>query len=245
MDNSVQSVDANVNDLSAIQRAVKIYTDPENAYESIRKNPTWLFPVIVTILLAIITIFSTTDLQIQAQRDAILKSEMIPEEQKDKILENMEENQGDLVKTKILPAGMSIIGTFIYFAIAAGIFMIIGNFIMGGKTTFKQNFALFAWGSLIGVAETIVKVPLMLSKGSYKVYTSLALLMDESQSKTILFQILDAIDLFAIWKVIVYAIGFSVVYQFARKKGYMAVVPLYIIIIAISIGFRQLFNGFF
>lgn len=245
MDNSIQSSNENVKELSAVQRAVKIYSDPQTAFESIREKPTWLFPVLVTIILAIITIFSTTDLQRQAQRDAILKSEMIPEEQKDKILENMEENQDDIVKTKLLPAGMSIIGTFIYFAIAAGIFMMIGNLIMGGKTTFKQNFALFAWGSMIGVAETVVKVPLMLSKGSYKVYTSLALLMDESQSKTVLFQLLDAIDLFAIWKVIVFAIGFGVVYQFGRKKGYMAIVPLYIIIIAVSIGFKQMFSGFF
>jgi len=245
MDNPVQTTNENVKELSAVQRAVKIYSDPESAFESIREKPTWLFPVLVTIILALITIFSTTDLQLQAQKDAILKSEMIPEDQKDQILENMEENQSSFVKTKILPSGMAVIGTFFYFAIAAGIFMMIGNLIMGGNTTFKQNFALFAWGSLIGVAETVVKVPLMLSKGSYKVYTSLALLMDESQSKTVLFQLLDAIDLFAIWKVIVFAIGFGVIYKFGKKKGYMAVVPLYIIIVAISIGFKQMFSGFF
>ena len=119
MDNPVQTTNENVKELSAVQRAVKIYSDPESAFESIREKPTWLFPVLVTIILALITIFSTTDLQLQAQKDAILKSEMIPENQKDQILENMEENQSSFVKTKILPSGMAVIGTFFYFAIGA------------------------------------------------------------------------------------------------------------------------------
>ncbi len=243
MENSDQIINENSKDLSAVQRIVKIYSDPAAAFESIRKNPTWLIPVLLTILLAITMILSTSDLQVEAQKEAILSSERMTEEQKDMILEGMEDS-GPL-KTQVLPAGMAVIGTFIYFAIAAAIFMMIGNLIMGGNTTYKQNFALFAWGSLIGIAEIIVKVPLMLSKGTYKVYTSLALLMDESESGTVLFQVFDAVDLFAIWKIVVFSIGFSVIYQISRKKGYMAIVPLYLIIVAISIGFKQMFSGFF
>jgi len=243
MENSVNVTDENTIELSAVQRAVKIFSDPAPAFESIRIKPTWLFPVIVTIIMAVIMIFLTTDLQLQAQKDAILNSERIPEEQKDALIEGME--GAGAVKTIVLPSGAAIIGSFIYFALAGAVFMLIGNVFMGGQTSYKQNFALAAWGSIIGIAETIVKIPLMISKGSYNVYTSLALLLDESESKTVLFQVFDAIDLFAIWKIVIFAIGFSVIYKFSQKKGYMAIIPLYLIIIAISIGFKQIFSGYF
>ena len=74
-----------------------------------------------------------------------------------------------------------------------------------------------------------------------QVYTSLAVLMDLADKKTVLFSILNAFDVFMIWKVILWSIGMSVIYQFSRAKGYTAVISLYVIFIAISVGLGQLF----
>jgi hypothetical protein len=134
---------------------------------------------------------------------------------------------------------------FAGYAIVALAFMVVGNFILGGEATFKQNYALFAWGSTIGIVESIVKIPMMLIKNSVEVYTSLAILMDSSESKTVMFKILNAFDIFAIWKVIVISIGFSILYKFSRGKSYSAIGGLYAIYILIAIGLSQLFGGFF
>jgi hypothetical protein len=84
----------------------------------------------------------------------------------------------------------------------------------------------------------------MLSKGTIKVYSSLAVFLNSGEADSVLFKILDGFDVFAIWKIIVFAIGFSVFYQMTRTKAYTAITSLYIVYLIISISLSQLFKGF-
>ncbi len=230
-------------ELSMLETFIAVFTNPEQAFQSIKARPNWLFPVIAIILFGILSSIFLADINIEMQKKAILDSERIQEEQKDMFLAEFED------PSFMRKYGFGIIGIAFYvfagFSIAALAFMVVGNFIMGGSTTFKQNFTLFAWGSLIGIVESLIKIPLMVSKGTIEVYTSLAVFMDSSQSKTVLFGILNAIDLFAIWKIIVFAIGFSVIYNFSKGKSYAAVISLYVLYTLGAVGISQLFGGFF
>lgn len=231
-----------VQKMSFGQKFLGIFNVQPAVFENLRLYPDWLIPVVIIILVSIITIMTTTDLQLAAQREFIDSSEMIPEDRKVDMLDQLE-NQG-WVRTKLIPSVGGIFAIFIYYAVMAAAFLLFGNFIFGGSASFKQMFALVSWGSLIGLLEMAIKLPLMLSKGTMQVYTSLALLMDTSESKSVLFNILDAVDVFTIWKIIVFSVGFAIIYKFSKGKGYTAVITLFLIYLILKIGLSQLFQGF-
>ncbi len=236
MNESTQSAPASSNPVDTV---VKVFTDPQKAFEQVKAKPTWLLPILISIIVGLAFTYLTQDIQAEMQRDFIMESERYTEEQKDMILENME-NPGAFMKN-VMPALGVVVWSFVApLGIALGM-LIFGNFIFGGQSTFKMNFVVAAWAGLIGALEALIKLPLVLAKGSMHVYTSLAVFMDPSEFKTVTFGILNLVDIFSIWKIIVYAIGFSVIYKFARNKGYITLVVLYLIYGFAAIGFTQLF----
>jgi hypothetical protein len=145
---------------------------------------------------------------------------------------------GKIVTATVFP----IIGTFLVVLVVGVAFLFTGNVVLGGSSTFKHMLAVASWGYLVSIVESVIKIPLMLAKGSIHVYTSLAVLFDTSEFNTVLFKIADAFDVFVIWRVIVWAIGFGIMYKFSKNKSLMAVIVLAVIYFAISIGLGSLFS---
>lgn len=235
MENQEQAIEK----MSVISKISKIITDPQTVFENIRLRPDWLFPVMIALLVTIAFSFLISDIMLEFQKEAIYENTLIPEEYKDIAIEQME-NKTPMRRNIETLAG-SLLQIFIVYLVGAGVFLLVGNFFMGGQAKFKQVFSMFSWVGLIGVLEMLLKLPLILTKGSMHVYTSLAVLMDVADNKTVLFQLLNAFDVFTIWKVILWSMGMSIIYQFSRAKGYTAVISLYVIYLAVSIGLSQLF----
>lgn len=235
LENEVQ----NVEKMSFMTKATRLITEPQSMFENLRVYPDWLIPILVTLLVTVSFALLISDVLYEYQKEAIYENSMIPEEYKDVAIEQMEAKTP--MRRNLETVGGSVFQIIIVSLIGAAAFLVVGNFIMGGQAKFKQMFALYSWVGLIGVLEMILKLPLILSKGSIHVYTSLAVFMDLADKKTILFSLLNAFDVFMIWKVILWSIGMSAIYQFSRAKGYTAVISLYAIFIAISIGLGQLF----
>lgn len=217
-----------------------VITDPETAFNSVKSYPNWLFPILLSLLLGITYMATTQDIQLKMQREYILKSEVIPEATKDKQLEQLE-NPTFMQKT-VFPGIAVVIGTFAVPAVIAGVLLLFGNFVFGGNTKFNVMFSAAAWAGMIGFVEGIIKLPLVLNKESMEIYSSLALFMDLDQSDTLFFQLLNLVDVFAIWKIVVYALAFSVIYKFSKGKSYATIISLYLVSSLIGIGFTQIFT---
>ncbi len=221
------------------QRLIKIFTDPITFFEDLRQNPTWLVPLILIILMTIIFTVATKNQMLEYRKQMIYDSQRIPEELKDKSIEQIENMSPGAYYTQTIIG--STFGILIVYGLGAAFFLFVGNFVLGGKASYKQMFALFTWANMVSIVELLVKMVLILQKNSAEVYTSLALFMDPSKSKTFLFQLLNAVDIFAIWKVILWAIGFGIIYRFSAKKSYITVITMYVLYVLISIGIGQLF----
>jgi hypothetical protein len=209
MSEVLQTNSQSVSKMNPLVKLINIFTDPASVFNNLREHPDWLIPVLLIMLMSVTTILTTTDLQIKAQKEFIYNSELIPEDSKDDMIDDLTD-QGFIMK-KIVPIVGVVFEIFITYAIAAAAFMIFGNFIFGGSTTFKQNFALYSWGAVIGVIETII---------------------------------LNVFDIFSLWKIVVWSIGFSVIYKFSKGKAYTAVITLYAIYAVFAIGIAQLVGGF-
>jgi hypothetical protein len=229
--------------LSFVSKFVLIFTNPTKVFTNLAQYPTWIGPTLVILVISIVGGYLMKDLGMQAQKEKILQSERIPEERKEMILERMEQGSGSQLQTIMMPLSI-VVFVFGSIALVAGLFLFTGNFILGGKANYKSMLAVYAWGSLVSIPEAIIKIPLALAKKSIHVYTSLAILFDPSESETTLFKIANAVDVFAIWRVVLWAIGFSIVYKFTRGKSYAAIGAWYVIWIVVSIVFSNLFAGF-
>ncbi len=225
--------------LSAGQKLIYIFTDPQKTLATLRNNPTWLLPLVLIMLMTVAFTIATKDLVIEYRKEIILNSEKIPEEQKDLALERLENMTPKAFYIQSIGGGL--VGLVLVYLFASGVFILVGNFILGGKATFKQIFSLYVWGNMVLLVELPVKGAMALAKGSAQVYTSLAVLMDPSQSKTVLFQLLNAVDIFNIWRIVLWAMGFMVIYRFSAKKSYIAVISIYVFYVFLNIGLGRLF----
>jgi len=226
-------------EMNQITLLTKVFTDPQAAFEDIKNRPNWILPIILMLVFGFIFMYSTRDIQLDMQREYILESERIPEASKDAALDSID-NPTMFTET-IMPIIGVVVSTFLIPLLIAGVFLLFGNFVYGGTSTFGVNFAAVAWAGMIGVVETIVKLPLMLNKATLEIYTSLALLMDLSESKTFMFQLLNIVDVFAIWKIFVYSTAFMVIYKISAGKSYTTIIVLYLIMALIGIGIAQMF----
>ncbi|KAA3615109.1 MAG: hypothetical protein D8M58_22000 [Calditrichaeota bacterium] len=228
-----------VNKLSPVSLLSKIFTDPQQAFENIKVHPNWLIPIVLTLIYGFLFNYTTLQLQTEASRQLIMESTKLNEEMKDKALEGIETQT--TFSTQIQPGISAVAGTFLAPLIIALVLMVFGNFIYGGSASFNVLFSASVWAGMIGLAEGIVKLPMMLSKGTLEIYTSLALVMDLSESKTFLFQLLNLVDVFSIWKVFVYSTAFIVIYKVSATKSYATIISLYLIYSFVLIGIMQLF----
>lgn len=229
--------------LSFISKIALIFTNPSKFYGNLAQYPSWIGPTLVILVISLISGFLMRDLGIQAQKDKIIQSEKIPEARKEMILDRLEQGSGSPLQMIMMFVSIAI---FVFASIAAvsGLYLFTGNTLLGGSANYKSMLAVYAWGLLVSIPEAIIKIPLALAKNSVHVYTSLAIFFDTSQSETTLFKIANAVDIFAIWRIVLWSIGFSIVYKFTRGKSYMVIGSWYVIWIAISIVFSNLFAGF-
>jgi len=226
--------------MNPLQRGIAIFSSPANAFENIKLYPDWLLPFLLMLAATIVFAISTSDLQVKLQTEMINNNERIPEEMKEKILDDMENKTP--MRRNIESAGYASVFVGLSYVVISGALLLFGNFLFGGSSTYKQVFAMYSWASIIGLAELLVKIPLMISKGSMQVFTSLALVMDVSDARTPLFQFLNIFDVFTIWQIVVVATGIAVIYKFTKAKAYLAVLIPYALYKGVSIGLGQLFN---
>ena len=62
--------------------------------------------------------------------------------------------------------------------------------------------------------ELVIKVPFMVIKGTLQIPSSPAIFMISGESKSLLYNVLDVFDVFAIWKIILFGTGFAIIYNF-------------------------------
>lgn len=232
-------IEPEVKKMSPFSKIVNIFVDPIPVFENLRQRPTWVLPLILSIVMSFAFVYFAHEPMVELQKESIYDNSLIPEEAKDVAVEQLETES---MTTYLLKNGIGgAVGVVVVFLVVPLILLGFGNFIYGGKAKYVQLLAVFSWTSIIGILESLVKLLMVLNKGSMKVYTSLAVFMDPAQAKTAIFQIMDAFDVFTIWKIILLSLGFGIVYKFGKGKSFAAVIILFVLYMAIKIGISQLF----
>ena len=95
---------------------------------------------------------------------------------------------------------------------------------------------------MIAILEAIVKIPLMLSKWSLEVYTGLGVL-GIGEKGSFINSLLAGIDIFAIWRIVLIAIGMGIIYNKKTKSYIIAMLIAWFVLRLISAGFSSFIGG--
>jgi len=228
-----------------LQRFWLVLVNPTQAFHNIASRPNWLWPLIILIVVAIPVAYMTVDYQIADQKDVFMKSEKLNEQQKDAIMKRFEEqeNKEETFIDHVKMNGMVILYSFARAFLLAAIFYFMGNFIFGGKADFWQVMGVYAWGYLVVIVELLVKVPMMISKETTYVFTSLALFLDPVDPTSWIYKLLNSFDIFDFWRMALWAIGLAVVYKFSQGKAWIIVISWFVIYVAQKIALGAITGG--
>jgi hypothetical protein len=226
-------------EMGALQKIIGVFTSPTKTFQSLDRNPSWLLPIIIYMVVNLGFIFLAKDIIIQEeltrQENKMLEQGM-DSEQMDQRLAIIEKSMQYTVPI----FGLVFSGLFVL--IVAGVFMFVGNVVLGGTSTFKKIFAITAYSFLILCVGALVTLPLVLARQSMQVSFSLAALMSDEARKTFLYQLLSKVDIFWIWWLAVYSIGLAVIYKMKTQKMAMAVAAVYLIYAVAAAALTALFS---
>lgn len=233
---------AGTKDMGVMGRIVGIFSSPREAFESIEQKPTWVVPFIIGLIVFFVFQFFTLDIQVQ-DRIAMMEARGMTGEQLAMVRSQME-GPAKYAGFIVGPIFMLIV-----WAILSGIYMFVGNTVMGGESSFKKVFSVIAWSSLIGTVSLLLRTFLVVSKGTNQgVVTSPAILLPTpgmAEGPNALYRLLNQFDLFTIWSMFVTIIGFSVIFKFTMKKSATFIIALWIIYVILAVALGGLFSGMF
>ena len=114
-----------------------------------------------------------------------------------------------------------------------GIFFFGGNIILGGTTDFRTMFSLNVYVAVIGSLGLLLKLPLVIAKGSTDMLTNLAILIPANMDETIFYKLLNMIDVVLIWQTVLLAMGFIIIYDWQQKKANTLVIGIWVLVITV------------
>ncbi len=229
--------------MSFAARLINIFLAPGETFEAISEKRDWKDLWIPLIIVALVGLVSSVvlhdlaiDFNIERVEQSIENNSRIPADRKAEIIQNQVDkmlNPSPLALTMSYVSAM--VATPIRAAFWALIALVIGNFILGGNAPFSHLMTASGYIYLLYVLEMIIKAPLMLYKWDMGIHTGLGLL-GIGEEGTFIYTFLAGIDIFAIWRVILFGIAMGVIYKKDLKPFMIAMFIAWLVVLAAMAG---------
>lgn len=211
-----------------------VFFSPISAFEAFKLKPTWVVPLILTVVLAALAGSLTYQQDAAAQYEMLSQSTSLPPA----ALEQMRADAQDPS-----PVG-SIVGAAIavpLITLVAALFAwFMGSFVFGQKAKYSHVWAVGLLAGLISLVGNLLRAGMVSMKDSIYVSFGPAALMSGSDFTSILYSLLFFTDIFAIWSLIVAGFGYASIFGLSQGKGMTISVILHVIAVAILVGLQQI-----
>lgn len=211
-------------------RLVGVFFSPVQTFASIARKPDWIVPLVIIL---IISIASSIIVAQKIDFGAAVRAQL--ETRKDMSAEQMDRaiKLGSGVG-KAFTYFSPLIAVIVYIIIAA--ILLLGSRLFGGEGGFKQAFAttLYAW--MPEIVKSVILTVILAVKGfagdpqqlATLVRSNLGFLVD-LKTQPMAFALLSSVDLFAIWTLILFVIGFAAFSRLSKVRSATILVALWIV----------------
>ncbi len=215
---------------------INVFIEPRETFNLLQEQNNWtstFLPIVITAVVGFASMLALgellTEVQIEQTEKYIMSSSQIPEDQKEEILSESLEKVTDPSSSMVFIGYVSSsLSTPVRILMMSLMIMLIGNFFFGGKSSFGNILVMTSYTYMITVLESLVKIPLMVSQWRVDIHTGLGLL-GLGEKGSFLYNFMGGMDLFAFWRVIVLAVGMSVLYRREVKPFMIALVIYWIL----------------
>ena len=232
--------------MSILSNVINTYTAPDKVFKAVKdfNFKKALIPLLILAVVGVISFWAIQDLATEVGYDAAVEriesSSRIADDQKEEIIAKMDERMSG---PNYMGWIFSFLGNPIAVFFMALVALIVGNTFMGGSAKYGQLVNITAWAYMVAILEAIVKIPLMLSKWSLEVYTGLGVL-GIGEKGSFINSLFAGIDIFAIWRIVLIAIGMGIIYNKKTKPYIVAMIIAWFLLRLIGAGFSSFFGGF-
>ncbi len=238
--------------MNSVSRIINVFFSPKETFTSIAKKPTWLAPVLVSLVvsIALIAVFTNrVGWQRFTERQIALNASS--ESRLDQLSPDQRAAQIALV-TKITEGvgiGTAVTGPFLFTLILAAIFLGFFKLLYGVQLDLKTSMGVVAYGfmprvlyALLGIFVIFMKDPAQVDLQNLLASNPGALMSSETARWLVV--LASQIDLFTFWIMVLLAMGYS---GASRKKvsfggAFAGIFALWAAYVIIVVGFTAAFS---
>ena len=231
--------------MAILSNIINTYIAPGKVFETV-KDFNWkkaLIPLLILFVLGLISYWVVQDLVddygYEKAVSVIENMDRLTDEQKVEQIAKIEERMDGPQITSWISSGLGGPITVFFMALIA---LLVGNTFMGGSAKYGQLLNITAWAFMINILETIVKIPLMLNKWTLEVYTGLGVL-GIGEKGSFINSLLAGIDIFAIWRIILMAIGMGIIYNKKTRPYAVGMLIAWFVLKIIGAGISSFLGG--
>lgn len=228
---------------SAIGRVAGAFFSPVATFQSIAARPTWLPPLLlwtVVSLAVTVVVLPRMDFEKMFRERMERSGQTMTDERMQQIIAR-QKSVGTVVGYGIAAASPAIL-TLLIAVIFWGAFKA-----FGWDATYRQAFGATAHAFLPGVLGALLLLPVLASRESVDprgmgdlLRSNLGFLVDPSSKA--LHALLQSFDLFSLWSLVLFVIGFSAAARVSRGKAAGIVVPLWALYVLGKTGWAAVFS---
>jgi hypothetical protein len=220
------------------QRMIGVLVSPSETFASIARKPDWVVPLLVLCIVSMVCawmIASRIDFHDLARQTMEMNprvSEM-PAEQQNRMIGFTSTMMK--VTTYVSPV-LSIIGLLII----AGV-LLLGVRMMGGVGNFGQAFSVSIYGWIPRLIKGVISVIVLMNRKSISIYdlqnpvrSNLGFLFDP-KTHPVAFALWSSFDVFAIWSLVLYIIGFAALSRLTRGRTAAIVITIWLVVVLLSL----------
>lgn len=227
--------------VSPVSALWNVLLEPKATFQGLRESKPWIMPLVLLCVLIFGFTYVNWTQHIDQRIETVRLNEDTDPAIRDAMLQQLEPIREEPVIWQVM---MGPIFAPISWLIACGIWLMVGNVILGGNGSFKSIWSVFLYANMPAAIEMIVRTGLIQMKGSAEVFTSLALAVPGIDQNTFLFRALDGVDIFALWFFALMGIGLSVACKIDTKKSMIASFVVWAVwSIGIKAGLGSAFGG--
>jgi Yip1-like protein len=219
--------------MSLPRRIVGVFFSPRVVFEELKERPRVLGALVVLCVVTLLVMLPVLNIVIQDQSAALQGKPNMSEDAMAKAVSAMKIT---------IPLGAAFF-TAVMTAVLAAFYLFLANILLGGATNFKRMMAAMSHIGMVNILGSLIRIPLMLARGTSHVSLSPAVFLPEEAQKTFLFNLLSQLDVFSIWMIGLSILAIAVMAGVPTRKASVAVIVLWVVLIPIFALLATKFGG--